>query len=52
MQQIANPAQGARADSALFLGWAYAHAGFVERAIAECKRAIERLALDSVQAAG
>ena len=24
-----------------FLGWAYAHAGFVERAIAECKRAIE-----------
>ena len=24
-----------------FLGWAYAHAGDVERAIAECKRAIE-----------
>ncbi len=24
-----------------FLGWAYAHAGYVERAIAECKRAIE-----------
>src|SRR3989442_14483436 len=29
------------AEAHTFLGWAYAHAGFVERAIAECKRAIE-----------
>jgi len=29
------------AEAHTFLGWAYAHAGFVERAIAECKRAID-----------
>src|SRR5881392_1727002 len=29
------------AEAHTFLGWAYAHAGHVERAIAECKRAIE-----------
>ena len=29
------------AEAHTFLGWAYAHAGRVERAIAECKRAIE-----------
>lgn len=29
------------AEAHTFLGWAYSHAGYVERAIAECKRAIE-----------
>src|SRR5712671_7024929 len=29
------------AEAHTFLGWAYAHAGHVDRAIAECKRAIE-----------
>src|SRR5258708_14550250 len=29
------------AEAHTFLGWAYAHAGYVERAIAERKRAIE-----------
>ncbi len=29
------------AEAHTFLGWAYPHAGYVERAIAECKRAIE-----------
>src|SRR3989442_12624209 len=29
------------AEAHTFLGWVYAHAGHVERAIAECKRAIE-----------
>ena len=29
------------AEAHTFLGWAFAHAGRIERAIAECKRAIE-----------